>query len=82
MKKYFISTLLVLFAVCSVKAQQDTIKIHVDGTSLESLLEHYDKDSISYLSITGKLSGDDYAYIRGSLLQKLDVLDLKYAEID
>ena len=82
MKKYFISTLLVLFAVCSVMAQQDTIKIHVDGTSLESLLEHYDKDSISYLSITGKLSEDDYAYIRGSLLQKLDVLDLKYAEID
>ena len=61
MKKYFISTLLVLFAVCSVKAQQDTIKIHVDGTSLESLLEYYDKGSISYLIITGKLSEDDYA---------------------
>ncbi|MBO5880293.1 MAG: hypothetical protein J6Q57_01400 [Paraprevotella sp.] len=82
MKKLFISTILVLFAVCSVKAQQDTIKIHVDGTSLESLLEDYDKGSISYLSITGKLSEDDYAYFRGSLLQKLDVLDLKYAEID
>ena len=40
MKKFFISTLLVLFAVCSVKAQQDTIKVHLDGTtSLESLMK-------------------------------------------
>ena len=83
MRRILITTILVLCAICGMKAQSDTVTVHVDGTvSLESLMADYDKDSVSYLSITGKLSEDDYAFIRGGLLQELDVLDLKYAEID
>ncbi|MBO5881480.1 MAG: hypothetical protein J6Q57_07650, partial [Paraprevotella sp.] len=82
MRRILITTILVLCAICGMRAQSDTVTVHVDGTSLESLLEDYDKGSISYLSITGKLSEDDYAFIRNNILKSLDVLDLKYAEID
>lgn len=83
MRRIFITSILVLCAICGMKAQSDTVTVHVDGTtSLESLLEDYDKGSISYLSITGKLSEDDYAFIRNNILKSLNVLDLKNAEID
>ena len=83
MRRIFITTILVLCAICGMRAQSDTVTVHVDGaTSLESLIADCDEDSIRYLSITGKLSEDDYAFIRGKLLQDLDVLDLEYAAID
>ena len=68
MKKYFISTLLVLFAVCSVKAQQDTIKIHVDGTtSLESLMEGVWEQGGECLRLTGTPTEGDISYLTGNL---------------
>ncbi len=83
MRKIFITTILVLCAICGMRAQSDTVTVHVDGTaSLESLMEDYDECSIRYLSITGNLSEDDYAYIRNNILKSLKVLDLKNAEID
>ena len=83
MRRIFITTILVLCAICGMRAQSDTVTVHVDGTtSLESLMEDFDECSIRYLSITGNLSEDDYAYIRNNILKSLNVLDLKNAEID
>ncbi|MBP3566165.1 MAG: hypothetical protein J6J76_01230 [Paraprevotella sp.] len=83
MRKIFITTIFILCAICGMRAQSDTVTVHVDGTtSLESLMEDYDECSIRYLSITGNLSEDDYAYIRNNILKSLKVLDLKNAEID
>ena len=57
MRRILITMILVLCAICGMKAQSDTVTVHVDGTtSLESLMEDSDGDSIRYLSITGKLS--------------------------
>ena len=83
MKKYFISTLLVLFAVCSVKAQQDTIKIHVDGTaSLESLMEGVWEQGGECLRLTGTPTEEDISYLKGKFANgRFNIYDLRHFEL-
>ena len=83
MKKYFISTLLVLFAVCSVKAQQDTIKIHVDGTaSLESLMEGVWEQNAKCLRLTGTPTEEDVSYLKGKFANGcFNIYDLRHFEL-
>ena len=79
MKKLFISTILVLFAVCSVKAQQDTIKIHVDGTaSLESLMEGVWEQGGEWLRLTGTPTEEDIDYLH----RQLDVVGPNFWNYD
>ena len=83
MKKFFISTLLVLFAVCSVKAQQDTIKIHVDGTaSLESLMEGVWEQNAKCLRLTGTPTEEDVSYLKGKFANGcFNIYDLRHFEL-
>ena len=83
MKKYFISTLLVLFAVCSVKAQQDTIKVHVDGTtSLESLMEGVWEQGGECLRLTGTPTEEDISYLKGKFANgRFNIYDLRHFEL-
>ena len=85
MKKYFISTLLVLFAVCSVKAQQDTIKVHLDGTaSLESLMEGVWEQNAKCLRLTGTPTEEDISYLHEVLVlceSRFNTYDFKSLEI-
>ena len=83
MKKLFISTLLVLFAVCSVKAQQDTIKIHVDGTaSLESLMEGVWEQNAKCLRLTGTPTEEDVSYLKGKFASGcFNIYDLRHFEL-
>jgi hypothetical protein len=83
MKKLFISTILVLFAVCSVKAQQDTIKIHVDGTaSLESLMEGVWEQNAKCLRLTGTPTEEDISYLKGKFASgRFNIYDLRHFEL-
>ena len=79
MKKLFISTILVLFAVCSVKAQQDTIKVHLDGTaSLESLMEGVWSKGGEWLRLTGTPTEEDIDYLH----RQLDVVGPNFWNYD
>ena len=83
MKKYFISTILVLFAVCSVKAQQDTIKVHLDGTaSLESLMEGVWEQNAKCLRLTGTPTEEDVSYLKGKFANGcFNIYDLRHFEL-
>lgn len=65
MKRLFCSILVLLFSL-NLSAQEDkSVAVHLgEGTSLESLLAGYGKESIKTLVVTGTPTLDDYAYIR------------------
>ena len=78
--------LFILYAVLSLQyasAQDGTsVSVHVDGERLENLLTDEQKKTVRDLRITGRLQVDDYAYLRNSLLEQLDTLNLRDADID
>lgn len=78
--------LFILYAVLSLQyasAQDGTsVSVHVDGERLENLLTDEQKKTVRDLRITGRLQADDYAYLRNSLLEQLDTLNLRDADID
>ncbi|MBP3511737.1 MAG: hypothetical protein J6K19_06860 [Prevotella sp.] len=78
--------LFILYAVLSLQyasAQDGTsVSVHVDGELLENLLTDEQKKTVRDLRITGRLQADDYAYLRNSLLEQLDTLNLRDADID
>ncbi|WP_415958640.1 hypothetical protein [Paraprevotella xylaniphila] len=49
---------------------------------METLLTEEQKQTVKYLTVTGTLLDEDYAFLRGGLLEQLDTLDLRDAEID
>ena len=59
-----------------------TVTVHVDGESLENLLSQEQVQSLQTLNITGTLTNNDYAFLRGNKFPKLRKLNLKDADID
>ncbi len=78
--------LFILYAVLSLQyasAQDGTsVSVHLDGERLENLLTDEQKKTVRDLRITGRLQADDYAYLRNSLFEQLDTLNLRDADID
>ena len=81
MKRYI--TILAVFALCSLRCNAQTkVSVHAGDAPLETLLTDEQKNSVTHLTITGKLQDDDYAFIRNALLDRLEELNLRDAEID
>ena len=59
-----------------------TVTVHVDGESLENLLDQEQVQSLQTLNITGTLTDNDYAFLRDNKFPKLRELNLKNADID
>ncbi len=83
MKHLYLFILYVVLSLQSVSAQKGTsVSVHVDGERLENLLTAEQKKTVRDLRITGRLHADDYAYLRNSLFEQLDTLNLRDADID
>ena len=76
--------LFVLLLPCGLQAQDTEahVTVHAGETALETLLTEEQKQSVTHLTVTGTLRDEDYAFLRGGLLEQLDTLDLREAEID
>ena len=81
MKRLFIIAAALAATLLSASAQE-SVTVHVAGQSLESLLTDEQKQSVRSLTVTGTLAEADYAYLRSGLLNQLDTLNLRQAEID
>ena len=84
MKKILLVVLSVMLMPCGLQAQdtETHVTVHADETALETLLTEEQKQSVTHLTVTGTLWDEDYAFLRGGLLEQLDTLDLREAEID
>ena len=85
MKKMLLLILCTMVMLCRLQAQNTETHVAVlaGEVPLETLLTEAQKQSVTYLEITGgTLSDEDYAFLRDSLLEQLDTLDLRHAEID
>ena len=81
--KKMITFIALAFMALSMTAQESTtVTVHVDGIRLEDLLTDEQKAGVTNLRITGSLAEEDYAYLRNSLFDRLDTLDLLDADID
>lgn len=77
--------LLFIFSFLSaltINAQTDSLTVHVEGKTLANLLTDEQKQSVNHLFITGTLTEEDYAFLRGNNLPKLHELNLRKADID
>ena len=77
--------LLYLFALLNalvLRAQIDSLTVHVEGQPLADLLTNEQKQNVNYLFITGTLAEEDYAFLRENNLPKLHELNLRKADID
>ena len=75
MKRYI--TIFTVFALCCLRCNAQTkVCVHAGDAPLETLLTDEQKNSVTHLTITGKLQEDDYAFIRNSLLDRLEELNL------
>ena len=71
--------------LCMAQAPESNgthVTVHAGETALETLLTEEQKQSVKYLTVTGTLLDEDYTFLRGGLLEQLDTLDLRDAEID
>ena len=74
--------LFVLLNALVLRAQTDSLTVHVEGRPLTDLLTDEQKQNVNYLFITGTLADEDYAFLRGNNLPKLHELNLRKADID
>ena len=83
-KNILLAVLSVLLMPCGLQAQdiETHVTVHAGETALETLLTEKQKQSVTHLTVTGTLLEEDYAFLRGGLLEQLDTLDLREAEID
>ena len=83
MKKIFITTILVLCAICGMKAQSDTVTVHVDGTvSLESLMEGVWEQGGECLRLTGTPTEEDVSYLKGKFaIGRFNIYDFRHFEL-
>ena len=87
-KNIFIITICCIIAgmTCSMQAnaqaRPDSVSVHAGQKPLVELLTDEQKETIKYLTVTGKLLDEDYKYIRESLIVKLKELNLRDADID
>ena len=85
MEKMLLLILCTMIVLCRLQAQnaETHVTVYAGGAPLETLLTEAQKQSVTYLEITGgTLSDKDYAFLRDRLLEQLDTLDLRHAEID
>ena len=84
MKRILLSALFVVAMLCKPQAQntETHVTVYAGGKALEMLLTEEQKQSVKYLTVTGTLLDEDYAFLRKGLLNQLDTLNLKDAEID
>ena len=84
MKKIIWAVLFVMLLPCGLQAQdtETHVTVYAGETALETLLTEEQKLSVTHLTVTGTLLDEDYAFLRGGLLEQLDTLDLREAEID
>ena len=84
MKRILLSALFVMAMLCRLQAQnaETHVTVHAGENTLETLLTEEQKQTVKYLTVTGTLLDEDYAFLRGGLLEQLDTLDLRDAEID
>ena len=84
MKRILLSALFVMAMLCRLQAQkaETHVTVHAGEAALETLLTEAQKQSVKYLTVTGTLLDEDYAFLRSGLLEQLDTLDLRDAEID
>lgn len=83
MRKIFITTILVLCSFCGMKAQSDTVTVHVDGTtSLESLMEGVWEQGGECLRLTGTPTEEDISYLKENFaIGRFEIYDLRYFEL-
>ena len=83
MRKIFITTILVLCAICGMRAQSDTVTVHVDGTaSLESLMEGVWEHGGECLRLTGTPTEEDISYLKGKFASgRFNIYDLRHFEL-
>ena len=77
--------LLYLFALLNalvLRAQTDSLTVHVEGQPLADLLTDEQKLNVNYLFITGTLADEYYAFLRENNLPKFHELNLRKADID
>jgi len=92
MRSLFTSFYLFVSAMCffvwgkeSVVAQsieQDTLSVHAGAVPLSELMTAEQKKTVKVLNVTGTLLDEDYAFLRTELLNRLQTLNLRDAEID
>ena len=80
LKRELLTIAVVLLGATVSSAQKLTV--HVEGQPLESLLTDEQKESVTTLTVTGKLTEEDYALFGGKTLSKLTTLNLRNADID
>ncbi len=80
--KHLILTLAMLAVCLHTVEAQDKITIHVDARPLAELITAEQQKSLQTLNITGKLSEEDYAFIRNNSLPQLKALNLREADIE
>ena len=85
MRRIFITTILVLCAICGMRAQSDTVTVHVDGTtSLESLMEGVWEQGGECLRLTGTPTEEDISYLHEILIseeKQFTTFDFKELEL-
>ena len=84
MKRILLPALFIMAMLCRLQAQntETHVTVHAGENALETLLTEEQKQSLKHLTVTGTLLDEDYAFLRGGLLELLDTLDLRDAEID
>ena len=84
MKNTLLAILSAMLMPCGLQAQntETHVTVHASEAALETLLTEEQKQSVTNLTVTGTLLEEDYAFLRGGLLEQLDTLDLREAEID
>ena len=84
MKKILLAVLSAMLLPCGLQAQdtETHVTVHAGETALETLFTEEQKQSVTHLTVTGTLLEEDYAFLRSGLLEQLDTLDLREAEID
>ncbi len=89
--KKTVALFLIGFGISSVYAQRensvpatadDSVTIHAGVVPLSELLTEEQKNTIKVLNVTGTLLDEDYAFLRTELLNQLQTLNLREAEID
>ena len=83
-KKILLAVLSAMLLPWGLQAQdtETHVTVHAGEAALETLLTEEQKQSVTNLTVTGTLLEEDYAFLRGGLLEQLDTLDLREAEID
>ena len=83
-KKILLAVLSAMLMPWGLQAQdtETHVTVHAGEAALETLLTEEQKQSVTNLTVTGTLLEEDYAFLRDGLLEQLDTLDLRGAEID